>query len=370
MVDGFLLFTILDVWRMVLSLGLTLIVCVTGAINKWEGSSYYAGICDVLSFLVFRLTVCFMIIAGVVGILVPAILGYSVPESHLAVGPWSYEEILGFVLGVLCLWRSRSLAIGDRRFRLGWFNCAAVMFLGIGVLWIGRWDAMANGGNIPGGWFLLELSHLEWTRVIPKFFHLLFSSLAAGGLLLTLLGLIRWFEGTASPISVSPFQSLPSFEVIRYGVGWILSGLIPQMLIGPWLFLMLGEGARGSLIDGGGLVSVLFFGSVTAALMALVLLNASFMVPHVKGLVWGGLISVGLTLVLMGIIRYEVFLATLQGHGVPIAIEGVTPIHLLTVLILTGLLGVILIRWCVRPIVALHPNSLSTQRLDKRFSAN
>lgn len=370
MVDGFLLFTILDVWRMLLPLGLTLIVCVTEVLHKWQGSPYFKDIRDVLSSLVFRLTVCFMIIAGVVGILVPAILGYSVPESHLAVGPWGYEEVLGFVLGVLCLWRSRPLAIGGRHFRLGWCGCAAVMFLGVGVLWIGRWDAMANGGNVPGGWFLLELSLLEWTRVFPKILHLLFSSLAAGGLLLTLLGLIRWFGATASPTSVPPFQSLPSSEIIRYGVGWILSGLIPQMLIGPWLFLMLGEGPRGSLIDGGGLTSVLFFGSVTAALVALVLLNASFMVPHVKGLVWGGLISVGLTLVLMGIIRYEVFLATLQGHGVPIAIAGVTPFHLLTVLILTGLVGVILIRWCVRPIVALHPNPLSTQRLDKRFSAN
>jgi len=68
----------------------------------------------------------------------------------------------------------------------------------------------------------------------------------------------------------------------------MLSGLVSQMLVGPWLFLVLGEGARGQLVDGMGLTSGMFFVSLTAYLLALVLLNASFMVPRINGLVWGG----------------------------------------------------------------------------------
>ncbi len=357
MVDGFLLFTVLDVWRMVLPLGLTLIVLVTEMFNRWPGGSLYGVIRDVLSPLVFRLTVSLLVISGIVGLLVPSILGYPMPESHIAVGPWGYEELLGFVSGGVCLWRSRQRDVRGMPPRPAWMGCAAALFLGVGVLWIGRWDAMANVGNVPGGWFVLQLSSLDWTRVVPKAFHLLFSSLVAGGLMVTLLGLIGWFGVPAGSASDPRFQRISPPEIIRYGVGWILSGLVSQMLIGPWLFLVLGEVPRGDLIDGRGLASALFFVSVTAALVALVLLNASFMVPHVKGLVWGGVISVVMTLVLMGIIRYMMFLATLRSQGIPIALGSVTLFHLMTVLVLTGLLGAILIRWCVRPFHVLSPSS-------------
>lgn len=103
-----------------------------------------------------------------------------------------------------------------------------------------------------------------------------------------------------------------------------------------------------------GLPSALFFVGVMAALVALVLLNASFMVPQVKGLVWGGLLCTVITLVLMGMIRYVMFLDTLEIQGIPIAIGSVKPFHLLTVLILTGLVGTILVRWCMRPFPVLH----------------
>ena len=171
--------------------------------------------------------------------------------------------------------------------------------------------------------------------------------------MVTLLGLFGWFEASAGLASGPRFQPIPSPWIIRYGIGWILFGLVPQVLIGPWVFLVLGEAPSAGLIDGTGFASALFFVSVTAALVALVLLNASFMVPHVKGLVWGGLISVMITLVLMGIIRYAIFLATLRWQGIPIAIGSVTPFHLLTVLILSGLLLAILVRWCVRPLHVL-----------------
>jgi len=354
MVDGFLLFAVLDVWRMVLPLGLTLLLLMTHLFCRGQGNSSYRALRDLLSLLVVRLTVGLLLICGIVGLLVPAILGYPMPESHIAEGPWSYEEILGFVLGAVCLWQSRQQDGSGTRARLAWIGGAGVLFLGVGVLWVVRWDAMAHEGHVAGGWFVPGLSTVPWIRVVPKSLHLLFASIATGGLVVTLLGLLGWSGAAAGSASLSRSRSLPSDAHVRYGVGWMLSGLVPQMLIGPWLFLVLGEVPRGGLIDMSGLPSALFFVGVMAALVALVLLNASFMVPQVKGLVWGGLLCTVTTLVLMGMIRYVMFLDTLEAQGIPIAIGSVTLFHLLTVLVLTGLAGAVLIRWCLRPFPVLH----------------
>ena len=146
--------------------------------------------------------------------------------------------------------------------------------------------------------------------------------------------------------------------MIRYGVGWILSGLVPQMLIGPWLFLLLNNGAQAAFIEGTSLTSIIFFVSLTTALLALVFLNASFMVPHVKGLVLCGLANVVITLVLMGIVRYETFAATLSSQRIPFAIGELTGWHVLSVFVLMGLLAAILMRWCVRPSVSIFHTTL------------
>ena len=353
MVDGFLLFTVLDVWRMVLPLGLTLLLLMTDLLCRWQSDPPHKGLRDLLSPLVFRLTVGLLVLSGIVGLLVPAILGFPLPESHLAGGPWSYEEILGFVLGGICLWKSRPQKYPGGHSGLVWLVCAGMLFGVAGVVWVGRWDAMAHEGYVGGGWFLLGLSPVDWTRVIPKSLHLLFASLAAGGLVVTLLGLLGWSGTSNQSSSTVPSRFNPSDDRVRYGVGWMLTGLVPQVLIGPWLFLVLGEGPRGGLIDGAGWPSVFFFVGVTTALLAMVLLNASFMVPQVKGLVWGGLICTVITLVLMGMIRYVMFLGTLQAQGIPIAIGNLTLFHLLTVLVLTGLVGAILVRWCVWPIAVV-----------------
>ncbi|MDT3779668.1 hypothetical protein PJI16_19075 [Nitrospira sp. MA-1] len=354
MVDGFLLFAVLDVWRMVLPLGLTLLLLVTELLCRWQGDSYQRGLREVLTSLVVRLTVGLLVISSVVGLLVPAILGFPLPESHIAVGPWSYEEMLGFVLGGFCLWKSLQKNGSGKHSGIVWLGCASVLFFGAGVLWLARWDAMAHEGHVAGGWFVLGLSTVDWTRVVPKSLHLLFAGLAAGGLVVTLLGLLGWSGGPVATDSTSPSRFLPSDGQVRYGIGWMLAGLVPQMFIGPWLFLVLGEGPRGGLIDGAGLASAFFIVGVMAALVAMVLLNASFMVPHVKGLVWGGIICTVITLVLMGMVRYVMFLSTLEGQGIPIAIGNVTVFHLLTVLVLTGLVGAILVRWCVRPLSVFH----------------
>lgn len=365
MVDGFLLFTIVDVWRMILPLGLTLILFMTELFGLWQKDGHFGTISEMLNPLVFRLTLGLLIFSGIIGFLVPSILGYSLPESHIAGGPWGYEEILAFLIGGLCLWRSRQQDRAGWHLRLLWIGCAAVMFVGAGVFWVGRWDAMTHAGHIPEGWFVPDVHRVNWMRVTPKVFHLLFAGLAAGGVVVTLLGLKGWREtGTES---ASDFMAASDPSIIRYGIGWILMGLVPQIFIGSWLFLILGEVPRGDLIAGTGFSSLIFFVSVTAALLALVLLNASFMVPQVRGLVWGGLGCVMVTLVLMGLIRYMVFLATLQSRRIPIAIGAVTPFDLLTILILLALLGAALGQWCVTP---ASFSSYPGQRLDKRFLAN
>jgi hypothetical protein len=350
LVDGFLLFTVADVWRMVWPLGLTFIVFITEIFYRWNRYTAYEGLTDVLCALAFCLTFSLLIISAIVGLLVPFLLGHSLPEPHIAIGPWGYEEMFGYAVGVVCLWRTRLRNVYHTNSRLTWMGCAVAVFSGVGILWVGRWDVMAHVGNVPRGWFMLELSSLDWTRLFPKVLHLFFSSLTAGGCLVTLLGLTVWFRGNRAAASL--LQSHASTIHIRYGVGWMLSGLIPQILIGPWLLMVVGETPLGNLIDGVGFISIIFFVSVTVALVALVLLNASFMVPHVTGLVWGGILCVLVSLVLMGIIRHAVFLDTLQAKGIPIAMGSVTTIHFGAAMIFTGLLGAILFLCCS---VSLYP---------------
>jgi hypothetical protein len=137
------------------------------------------------------------------------------------------------------------------------------------------------------------------------------------------------------------------------------------MLIGPWLFLLLPSTPQMVLIEGTSLTSVLFFVSLTTALFALVFLNASFMAPHVKGLVWAGLGNVAMTLVLMGIVRYEAFRATLLSHEIPLAISDLTGGQVASVFIVLGLCGALLMRWCVWPSALIFHDIWPTSQLDK-----
>ena len=103
-------------------------------------------------------------------------------------------------------------------------------------------------------------------------------------------------------------------NITRYGVGWTLAGTLPQIAVGPWLLMTLPQGVRDGLVDGGTLSSLVFFLSLTFALLALVLLNAALMVPQARGLVWSGLGSLVLTIVLMVIVRGEVQKAWVNAH--------------------------------------------------------
>lgn len=365
MLDGFLLFTVLDVWRVLLPLGLSIICLGTLVFQRWLGELYDTGLSHFLCIVTYRLTMALAVILGVVGILVPLGLGYPLPETHVAYGPWSYEEIFGYLVGLALLWGIQQ-QVRQHLIPNGMIMaCAMILFLGVALLWVGRWDAMENGGSVQGGWFVGSSALWEWSRLIPKSFHLLFSALVTGGMVVAFLGIFGMFTSWPDQGPTDSESNGSSPNLIRYGVGWILSGLVPQMLIGPWLFLLLKNGPQMALIEGTSLTSIIFFVSLTTALLALVLLNASFMVPHVKGLVLGGLANVAITLVLMGIVRYETFAATLSSQRIPIAIGELTGWQVLSVFMLMGLFGAILVRWCVWPSALIFHANLPTSQLDK-----
>ena len=299
------------------------------------------------------------VILGVVGIIVPWGLGYALPESQMADGPWSYEEMCGYVIALTLLWRIQQ-QVRQRHNPSGMLMGGAMMiFVAVALLWIVRWDLMANAGYVQGVWILGSSAQWEWQRLIPKGFHLLFAAFVAGGIIVACLGMFNLLSSSPGmePDGTDSQQNSP--PIIRYGVGWILSGLVSQMLIGPWLFLLLNTKSQTALIDGISLTSVLFFLSLTTALLALVLLNASFMVPHMKGLLWGGLVNALLTLIMMGIVRYEAFVTTLSFHRLPVAIVDLSEWHVVSVFVLTGLLGAIMIRWCVWPLESVRMKGLS-----------
>jgi hypothetical protein len=363
MLDGLLLFSVLDVWRVLLPLGLSIICLGTLAFQRMVGGALDSGLSQFLCIVSYRLTATLAVIMAVVGIVVPWILGYTLPEAHLADGPWSYEEMCGYLLGLLCLWRLQQQVRQQQNPSGLMMTCAMILFLWAGLIWIGRWDAMANVGHVPGGWFLGSLAQWEWFRIIPKIFHLLFSAMVTGGMVVAGLGIFGTLTPESQPGPNDSDSRKSSPDIIRYGMGWILSGLVPQMLIGPWLFLLLHPESQTVLFDGTSLTSLLFFVSLTTALLAMVSFNASFMAPYVKGFLWSGLVNVLVTLILMGIVRYETFVSTLFSQRIPIAIAELSGWHVLSVFVLTGLLGVILVRWCVWPLALIFSKILPTSKL-------
>ena len=365
MLDGFLLFTVLDVWRVLLPLGLSIICLGTLVFQRWLGQLHDTGLSHFLCILTYRLTLVLAVIVGVVGILVPWGLGYPLPETHLANGPWSYEGVFGYLAGLALLWRIQR-QVCQRWILSGMLmGCVTILFLGVALVWIGRWDVMANIGQVSGGWLMGNTAQWEWSRIFPKSLHLLFSAMATGGMVIAGLGILRTLTSGSNQSVSEPEARKRSLHLIRYGMGWILSGLVPQILIGPWLFLLLQNRPQAVLVEGTSLTSIIFFVSLTTALLALVLLNASFMAPHVKGLVLGGLGNVAITLVLMGIVRYETIKATIVSHRIPLALAELTGWHVLSAFVLMGLFGAILVRWCVWPSTLIFHANLPRSQLDK-----
>ncbi len=365
MLDGLLLFTVLDVWRVLLPLGLLFVSVGTLGFQRVLGFSQETGLNEFLLILIFRVSAALFGVLAVVGLIVPWVLAYHLPEAHLAEGPWGYEEIIVSIIGLGFLWSLHQRIVHTQMLRGTILIATLLLFGGAAILWTARWDVMANVGHISGGWFLGNSVEWEWARLFPKVLHLFFSSFVAAGMVVVGLGVFGVLNsGSEKKSSVSSLEK-NRVDLIRYGVGWMLSGLVPQILIGPWLFLLLPERPQLALIEGTSLTSIIFFLSLTVALLALVLLNATFMVPHVRGLVWGGWGNAALALAMMSIVRYETFVGTLYAHHIPFAIAELSLWHVLSVFVLLAFLGVLLIGWCVCPAVLIFRTGMPTPQLDK-----
>ncbi len=162
----------------------------------------------------------------------------------------------------------------------------------------------------------------------PRYFHTVFSGLAITGLALTLYGSLRPQCQEDHEVDPAPYD----IRLVRYGVGWMLGGTVPQVVVGPWFLLALPSDVRFHLIDGTSAVSIIFFVSLTLTLLALVLLNSSLMVPQKRGLVWGGTGSLILTTVFMVMIREEVRKLWLTTHGIPSSVGELSWIVVISVL--------------------------------------
>ncbi len=365
MLDGFLLFTVLDVWGILLPLGLS-VIC-TGA-TMWErlrATRHQTTRSLVLWDFAYRSTLTLTVMLLVVGVLVPWALDYRSLGHYMAGGPWCYEQIIGHIVGLFLLWHIKQQI--DRQQVVHVFIVSAVVltFLSAALFWIGRWDLMPNLETAQDGWFLSSIEECEWGRIFPKSVHFLFSALVTGGIVVVLFGMFGIFAGPSplGQVEVDADRSVP--RVVRIGVGWILAGLVPQVFIGPWLFLMLTGGSQGLLVEGTTLTSGVFFVSLTTALLALVLLNASFMAPYVRGLVWGGLANVAITLILMSIVRYETLVTTLTAQRLPVAVTELSWQHVLSVFVFVGLVVAILIRWCIWPSTMTNQPARVLAQLDK-----
>ena len=154
------------------------------------------------------------------------------------------------------------------------------------------------------------MSSLDLPTVWPRFFHMALGGLAGTGVVVTIYGTVWRSQHHEDMNSEMPYDN----TITRYGIAWTLAGTLPQIAVGPWLLMTLPQGIRDGLVDGGSVSSLVFFLSLTCALLALVLLNAALMVPHIRGLVWSGVGSLILTVGLMVVVRGEVRKAWISSH--------------------------------------------------------
>ena len=158
------------------------------------------------------------------------------------------------------------------------------------------------------------MSSLDLPTVWPRFFHMALGGLAGTGVVVAIYGTVRRSQHKEDEERELNAEVPYDINITRYGIAWTLAGTLPQIAVGPWLLMTLPQGIRDGLVDGGSVSSLVFFLSMTCALLALVLLNAALMVPHVRGLVWSGIGSLMLTVVLMVVVRGEVRKAWISSH--------------------------------------------------------
>ncbi len=181
---------------------------------------------------------------------------------------------------------------------------------------------------------------LSLPTVMPRFFHVVVASIAAIGCLVMLYGVNLHTRGLAGK-SLEPSLSIEQgVHLTRYGGFWTMAGTVPQIVVGPWLLWSLPDHVRIPLVNGGTYGSIVFFISLSAALFAIVMLNASVVAPQYRWLALAGVASLLVTFGTMIIVREEVRHYWTRGkEGLATTLGGHDPGMGLWVLIGTLLLG-------------------------------
>lgn len=309
-------FLAFDPWRVLLPLGLSMILVVSPWLAKGNPESPYSLVERCLGLLMVPLAIGLWFLTGLLGLVLPAV---SDSSEWLCVGGWGWGETVLYAGGVYCVWQIKGAWAQGQRPRKEWAWGACLLFALVALTWILRWDDCLPGRATSVGQVRALALTWAWARFFPKTLHLLLAAMATGGLLVALIGYLPWAKGVRAQerTQVEPETEEQSrTQIVRFGMAWILGGVVPQVVVGSWLLVVLGEDVRNHFLSGLTLGSFLFFGNLLVALLGLVLINAAFIAPHVKGLVWGGWGSILIALYLMGFVRYESLSAVFSSvHG-------------------------------------------------------
>lgn len=342
----FLFFVVFDPWRILLPAGLSLVLLVSPWLASGDKQSPYSLVERVLGLFTSQLALWLFVFTGLLGLVFPVWLVSSDAGVLPGLGSFGWLETFFYLVGVSCLWNVRCAVAKGVKLPKQWTVGACFLFLLVAIFWILRWDDFIFGGVEAVG---ATVSAWDWTRILSKTIHLLLSAMAAGGLVVMVIGFLPWKQ---SPTVREPLQrdevneEQPRIQIVRFGMAWVLGGVVPQVVVGSWLLVSLGEDVRSHFLNGVTLGSLLFFSSLIVALLGLVLINAAFIAPYVKGLVWGGWVNILVAVFLMGFIRYEALgagLASLNAGNpwAPLSfwhlVIGVIPMLVLLALLVRGL---------------------------------
>ena len=342
----FLFFVVFDPWRILLPVGLSIILLVAPWFARGDRPSPYVLVEGVLGLFLASLAMGLFLFTGFLGLVLLWVSPFAIEAAYAQTKTLGMVESLVYLAGTYCLWRVKGSMARGERISKQWTWGACILFLLVALLWTLGWDDFAFGRGEAVG---TTGSNLDWTRILSKAIHLVLSAMAAGGLLVMVMGYVPWKpirNTTMSSHEQKENEEAWRIQIVRFGMAWVLVGVVPQVVVGSWLLVALGEDVRNHFLNGLTLGSVLFFSSLLVALLGLVLINAAFIAPYVKGLVWGGGASILVALFLMGFIRYESIGAGLSSlntgiHWFPLnfwhLVIGILPMVGLLILLIRGL---------------------------------
>jgi hypothetical protein len=201
--------------------------------------------------------------------------------------------------------------------RLALVSVILILFLTVALVFVTMSVLMLN----PERWRDVQAAGfaqaIQLPSVLPRYLHMVLAAVAGAGVVIALFGTVL---GSSWGSRLKACRNAPDGYgswVTRYGVFWILAGTLPQIVVGPWLVLSLPGPVRDVLLSGHNPASLIFFSSLTFALLALVLLNAALVAPHARGFTWGGVGCLLVTFALMPVVRDRVRHHWLAGHFDP-----------------------------------------------------